>query len=237
MNIGLFILLGVILVSGVYFINLYNNLVRIKHNVSQAWSNIDVLLKQRHDELPKLVEVCKQYMQYEGSALEKIIAARSGVSKARETGDIGALGVAESQLRLGLGSLFAVAEAYPELKANENFIQLQKELNSGLLAARVTAANRIIVETLESVDTKVPCKNIRIIETYLDTLLHVVEDGTVLNHIERQQLNWLIGPLVVTLESTTGNSNALLLPIFIKPLLAHINHNLEIALGEIEEIT
>ncbi len=85
-----FILLGIIVVAAIYFISIYNNLVRIKHNVSQAWSNIDILLKQRHDELPKLVEVCKQYMQYEGSALEKIIKARASVSQAREAGNIAA---------------------------------------------------------------------------------------------------------------------------------------------------
>lgn len=161
MDIGLFILSGVILVSGVYFINLYNNLVRIKHNVSQAWSNIDVLLKQRHDELPKLVEVCKQYMQYEGSALEKIIAARSGVSKARETGDIGALGVAESQLRLGLGSLFAVAEAYPELKANENFQHLQN---------RISSLENAIADRREYYNDSVNINNVRI-EQFPDIII------------------------------------------------------------------
>ena len=63
---------------------IYNNLVSLKHAVSKAWSNIDVLLKQRHDELPKLVEVCKQYMQYEQETLEKVIQARSAVMTARD---------------------------------------------------------------------------------------------------------------------------------------------------------
>ncbi|MCU7800167.1 MAG: LemA family protein [gamma proteobacterium symbiont of Lucinoma myriamae] len=153
MDIGTFVFLGIIVIAAFYFMTIYNNLVRIKHNVSQAWSNIDILLKQRHDELPKLVEVCKQYMEYEGSALEKIIAARSGVSQARESGDIGALGIAEGQLRLGLGSLFAVSEAYPELKANENFQHLQ---------SRISGLEDAIADRREYYNDSVNINNIRI---------------------------------------------------------------------------
>lgn len=112
-----------------YFIPIYNKLISLKHAISKAWSNIDVLLKQRHDELPKLVEVCKQYMQYEGTALENIIKARSAVADARTQQDMKALGQAESGLRLGLGQLFAVAESYPDLKANENFQQLEQRIS------------------------------------------------------------------------------------------------------------
>lgn len=125
------IVLGIVLVVLIYVISLYNNLVRLKNAVSQAWANIDVLLKQRHDELPKLVEVCKQYKQFEQETLQRVIAARSQVQTAREGGDIAALGKAEGMLRAGLGSIFAVAEAYPELKTNEQFMQLQRRI-SGL---------------------------------------------------------------------------------------------------------
>jgi LemA protein len=117
-----------------YTINIYNHLVRIKHNVSKAWSNIDVLLKQRHDEIPKLVETCKQYMKFEKETLEKVMQARSQVSSARQSQDMASLGPAEGILRMGLGNLFAVAEAYPELKANENFQYLQGRI-SGLESA------------------------------------------------------------------------------------------------------
>jgi LemA protein len=127
----LLIVLGILLVVLVYFISLYNNLVRLKNAVAQAWANIDVLLRQPHDELPKLVEVCKQYKQFEQETLQRVIAARSQVQAAREGGDVAALGRAEGALRAGLGSIFAVAEAYPELKANENFMQLQSRI-SGL---------------------------------------------------------------------------------------------------------
>ena len=122
------ILLVILLVAAVYFIMLYNGLVSLKHNVSKAWANIDILLKQRHDELPKLVEVCKQYKQFEQETLQRVIEARSQVQSARQGQDIAALGKAEGMLRMGLGNIFAVAEAYPELKTNENFMQLQNRI-------------------------------------------------------------------------------------------------------------
>jgi LemA protein len=124
------IIFGVVAILAIYGISLYNNLVTVKHAVSKAWANIDVLLKQRHDELPKLVEVCKQYKQFEQSTLQKVIEARSQVHAARERQDIPALGQAEGMLRAGLGGIFAVAEAYPELKANDNFMQLQSRISS-----------------------------------------------------------------------------------------------------------
>ncbi|HSH97950.1 MAG: LemA family protein [Methylophilaceae bacterium] len=120
----------VLLVAVVYIIMLYNGLVSLKNNVSKAWANIDVLLKQRHDELPKLVDTCKQYMKYEQETLDKVIKARSQVSSARESQDVKALGAAEGALRSGLGSLFALAESYPDLKANEQFVQLQSRISS-----------------------------------------------------------------------------------------------------------
>lgn len=131
MAISTFVFLGILVVILIYAVFLYNNLVALKHNVEKAWSNIDVLLKQRHDELPKLVETCKQYMKYEQETLEKVMQARAAVFKAREQGDMAALGPAEMQLRAGLGNLFAVAESYPDLKANDNFRHLQERI-SGL---------------------------------------------------------------------------------------------------------
>jgi len=125
------LLLGITVVALIYAITLYNHLVSLKHAVGKAWANIDVALKQRHDELPKLVEVCKQYKQFEQETLQRVIEARSMVQSAREGQDIAALGKAEGMLRMGLGSLFAVAEAYPELKSNEHFMQLQTRI-SGL---------------------------------------------------------------------------------------------------------
>lgn len=136
---GWIIVLVLIVIVLSYVVMLYNNLVALKHNVSKSWSNIDVLLKQRHDELPKLVEVCKQYMGYEQDTLERVMRARSAVAAAREGHDVPALGQAETQLRLGLGGLFALAEAYPELKANTQFLHLQdriSELENGIADRR-----------------------------------------------------------------------------------------------------
>jgi LemA protein len=130
MTTGSMIFYGVLAVVLIYGVMLYNGLVTLKHNVAKAWANIDVLLKQRHDELPKLVEVCKQYKQFEQETLQRVIEARSQVQSARETQNIGALGEAEGALRMGLGRLFAIAEAYPELKANENFMQLQQRIST-----------------------------------------------------------------------------------------------------------
>jgi LemA protein len=131
MEIFGYVVLALAVALVIYVIAIYNRLVNLKHNATKAWSNIDVLLKQRHDELPKLVDTCKQYMQYEKETLEKVISARSRAAQARAAGDIGALGAAEGALRIGLGQLFALAEDYPDLKANETFQHLQGRI-SGL---------------------------------------------------------------------------------------------------------
>jgi LemA protein len=161
MDISTFIIIGIVVVTLVYGVILYNHLVTLKHGVAKAWSNIDVLLKQRHDELPKLVETCKQYMQYEQETLEQVMRARAAVSDARETGDIGALGAAEGQLRLGLGNLFAVAEAYPDLKANETFQHLQN---------RITGLENSIADRREFYNESVNNNNIRI-EQFPDVII------------------------------------------------------------------
>ncbi|HEY9199261.1 MAG TPA: LemA family protein [Gammaproteobacteria bacterium] len=140
---------------------IYNNLVALKHNVSKSWSNIDVLLKQRHDELPKLVEVCRQYMGYEQETLEKVMQARTAVATAREGHNVPALGQAETQLRLGLGSLFAVAEAYPDLKANAQFQHLQD---------RITELENGIADRREYYNESVNLNNVRI-EQFPDVLV------------------------------------------------------------------
>lgn len=147
------IILGIVIVALIYAISLYNNLVQVKNAVAQAWANIDVLLKQRHDELPKLVEVCKQYKQFEQETLQRVIAARSQVQTAREGMNIAALGQAEGALRASLGGLFAVAEAYPELKANENFMQLQ---------TRITGLENGIADRREFYNDAVNVNNIAI---------------------------------------------------------------------------
>ena len=161
MGIGTIIFLGILAVFGVYGVTIYNGLVSLKHGISKAWANIDVLLKQRHDELPKLVETCKQYMKYEQETLEKVMRARASVSSARERGDVGALGMAEGQLRMGLGNLFAVAEAYPELRANESFQHLQ---------GRISGLENSIADRREFYNEAVNNNNVRI-EQFPDVIL------------------------------------------------------------------
>ncbi|HXV11260.1 MAG TPA: LemA family protein [Burkholderiales bacterium] len=161
MGIGTMIVLGVLLVIAVYATMLYNNLVQLKHNVSKAWANIDVLLKQRHDELPKLVETCKQYMKFEQETLQKVMEARSRVFAAREAQNIPELGQAEGTLRATLGHLFALAEAYPDLKTNQSFQQLQ---------ARISSLENGIADRREFYNESVNVNNVRI-EQFPDTLI------------------------------------------------------------------
>jgi len=103
MDIASIIFWAVVVGLALYVVSIYNHLVRLKHNISKAWSNIDVLLKQRHDEIPKLIETCKQYMKFEQDTLEKGMQARSRVYEARQNQDVPGLGLAEGALRMGLG--------------------------------------------------------------------------------------------------------------------------------------
>ncbi len=161
MSLFLIVLLAIALVVLIYGVMIYNALVQAKHNVSKAWANIDVLLKQRHDELPKLVETCKQYKEFEQTTLDKVISARSRVHEARQKQDMGALGQAEGALRMGLGSIFAVAEAYPELKANENF---------QTLLHRITGLENSIADRREFYNESVNVYNVRI-EQFPDAII------------------------------------------------------------------
>ena len=143
--------LGLIVVGSLlYFIATYNSLVRLKNDIDKAWSNIDVLLKQRHDELPKLTETCKGYMQYEQKTLQAVTEARTTYQRA-ETFEGKAQ--ADSMLSGALKSLFAVAENYPELKANANFAQLQ---------SRITDIEEKVADRREFFNDEVNIYNIRI---------------------------------------------------------------------------
>jgi len=150
---GFIIFLAVLAVLAVYGIGIYNGLVKLREAVKQAWSNIDVLLVQRHDELPKLVETCKQYMQYEQETLERVMKARASVFQAAGRGDVAAVGAAETALRAGLGQLFAVVENYPQLKADESFRHLQ---------ARITQLEESIADRRELYNASVNLNNVRI---------------------------------------------------------------------------
>ena len=161
MSLTGYLLLGIPLATAVYGILIYNRLVELKHDVTKAWSNIEVLLKQRHDELPKLVETCKQYMKFERETLEAVMRARSAVAAARDTGDIDALGRAETAMRSGLGNLFAVAESYPELRSNDTFQHLQ---------GRISGLENTIADRREFYNASVNLNNIRI-QQFPDVLI------------------------------------------------------------------
>ena len=146
---------GALALAAGYAIMIYNGLVRLRHGVSRAWANIDVLLKQRHDELPKLVETCRQYAQFEGGTLARVVDARARVSDALSRHDVAALGSAEGALRSGLGQIFATVEAYPELRANEQFMQLH---------SRISALENAIADRREGYNDAVNLLNVRVEE-------------------------------------------------------------------------
>lgn len=123
--IGAVVLIGIIIIVG-YFISVYNSLVRLKNNIEKAWSNINVLLKQRHDELGKLLKTVKGYMKYEERVLKEVTAARTAFLDAQTVTD---KAHADGMMAGALKSLFAVAENYPDLKANQNFIQFQGRIS------------------------------------------------------------------------------------------------------------
>ncbi len=153
--------LALLVVAAIYAVRIYNGLVALRENVRKAWSNIDVLLTQRHDELPKLVETCKRYMAHERDTLERVMQARSAVFKAQGSGDVPAVGAAEQQLREGLGRLFAVVENYPDLKADQSFQHLQ---------TRITQLEDTIADRRELYNEAVNLNNIRI-QTFPDLIV------------------------------------------------------------------
>ena len=126
---GLIVLL-VCLVGGVgvvlYFVTLYNGLINLDKSTARAWSNIDVLLKQRHDELPKLVSTVEGYMAHERETLQRVIEARTRVASAQGVNE---KAQADGALTGALRQLFAVAEGYPELKADSSFQHLQSRIS------------------------------------------------------------------------------------------------------------
>ena len=121
------IFIALLIVLALIVMGLYNGLVGARNRAEEAWSQIDVQLKRRHDLIPNLVEVVKDYMSYEQETLEKVVKARSMAINAEGVKDISHT---ENMLTGALKSLFAVVESYPDLKANENVLRLQEELTS-----------------------------------------------------------------------------------------------------------
>jgi LemA protein len=127
--IAVYVIIGIVVLLLLWFVFMYNGLVRRRNQVRNAWAQIDVQLKRRHDLIPNLVETVKGYMQYERATLEAVTNARNLAQKAVGTG-AGAQAKAEGELSGALSRLLAVVERYPDLKANQNFLALQEQLTS-----------------------------------------------------------------------------------------------------------
>lgn len=127
MNSGLMIVVIAVLVGfGLLFLNMYNRLVDLRFQLERAWANIDVILKQRFDELPQLMKVVEQYTGYEAGILKELAAARANYTAAHSVDDkIRAAG----ELSVATRGLLAIGEAYPELRSNQNFLQLQNRVS------------------------------------------------------------------------------------------------------------
>jgi len=142
----------VVLLLG-YLVLTYNGLVRLRNRIDNAFSQIDVQAKRRHDLIPNLVETVKGYAAHERGTFEAVTQARANAIDAGNTGDTHQQAQAENMLSGALKSLFAVAEAYPDLKANQNFLQLQEELTS--TEDRIAYARQFYNDTVLAYNTKI----------------------------------------------------------------------------------
>ena len=132
-----------------FTITIYNNLVRLKNDVDRSWANVDVLLKERHDELPKLVETCNGYMRFEQKTFQQVAEARSAYQKAYTLPE---KAQAENLISGALKTLFAVAENYPELRADDNFIQLQQRISE--LEERIADRREFFNDTVNTYNVR-----------------------------------------------------------------------------------
>ena len=133
-----------------YFLSIYNGLVALRNNIARSWANIDVLLKQRHDELPKLVKTCEGYMRHERGVFDKLSEARAALAGAKSVAERAG---AEGMLNRALGAIFAVAEAYPDLKANQSFVQLQNRISE--LENQIADRREFYNDTVTTFNTRI----------------------------------------------------------------------------------
>lgn len=147
----IWILIAVIVLVIVWLIMIYNGLIRFKNRTKEAWSDIDVQLKRRYDLIPNLIETVKGYAQHEKETLERVIQARNAAMQ--QQGGTEAKAKAENQLSETLKSIFALAESYPDLKANQNFLKLQDELSD--TENKIQAARRFYNSNTRDFNTKI----------------------------------------------------------------------------------
>jgi len=159
----------------VYVVILYNELVRLRNDNDRAWANIDVLLKQRHDEIPNLVETVKGYMQHEQQTLVAVTQARAASMNAAS---IGQKAQADLTMTVALRGLFAVAENYPQLKANENFLKLQNRISE--LEERIADRREFFNDDVNTYNTRIGQIPEVFVASYMSlkprTLFQVAED-------------------------------------------------------------
>ena len=146
----MWVILGIVAVLAIWGVAIYNGLIRLKNRVDEAWSDIDVQLKRRYDLIPNLVNTVKGYAAHEKEVFEKVTEARTKAMGAQSAGD---KAQAENALSQTLKSLFAVAEAYPDLKANQNFLELQRELTD--TEDKVQASRRFYNGNVRDFNTKI----------------------------------------------------------------------------------
>ncbi len=147
------IILGIIGVVIAWLVLVYNGLIRLKNRVDEAWSDIDVQLKRRYDLIPNLVNTVKGYAKHESETLQKVTEARTMAMSAQEGGDAKAQAEAENMLSSTLKSIFALSENYPDLKANQNFLQLQKDLTD--TEDKIQASRRFYNGNVRDFNTKI----------------------------------------------------------------------------------
>ncbi len=146
----LWILVAVLVVLALALVTLYNRLVRLRNRTENAWSQVDVQLKRRYDLIPNLVETVKGYAAHERQTFEEVAAART---RAQQASGVAQQAEAENVLTAAIGRLFAVAEAYPELRASENFQQLQGELTQ--TESRIAVARQVYNDTVLTYDNAI----------------------------------------------------------------------------------
>lgn len=145
------IVVSIVVLLGLFVVVQYNALVRLRNLVQEAWRQIDVELQRRHNLIPNLVETVKGYAAHEKATFEEVTAARSAASASRQS--VAEQAQSENMLTQALGKLFAVAEAYPELRASENFRQLQTELTN--TEDRIAAGRRFYNANVRALNTKI----------------------------------------------------------------------------------
>lgn len=151
MAVGMLIFVGIV-VAGMFVmgINIYNGLVSLKVQVERAWANIDVILKQRYDEIPQLIQVIEQYVGYEAGILKELASARSHYGSAKSVGD---KIQASKEMSIALQGVAAIGEAYPQLKSNDNFIQLQSRISQ--LESTIADRRELYNESVANFNTRI----------------------------------------------------------------------------------